>query len=92
MIDEVPIIYFDGMVNSMAITEHFDIMIGSDEGKESSSLSRNFYRNFCIIICVILSETTKITPYQGLYQVDFDIGNCTALIQAWFCKIVMLFW
>lgn len=39
MVDEVPIIYFDGMVNSMAITEHFDIIIGSDEGKESSSLS-----------------------------------------------------
>jgi len=37
MVDEVPIIYFDGMVNSMAITEHFDIIIGSDEGKQSSN-------------------------------------------------------
>ena len=37
-VDEVPIIYFDGMVNSMAITEHFDIIIGSDEGQESSCL------------------------------------------------------
>ena len=36
MVDEVTIIYFDGMVNSMAITEHFDIIIGSDEGKQSS--------------------------------------------------------
>ena len=51
MIDEVPIIYFDGIVNSIAMTEHFDIIIGSDE---------------------------------GLYQVDFDIGNCTALVKAWF--------
>lgn len=48
MVDEVPIIYFDGMLNSMAITEHFDIIIGSD---------------------------------QGLYKVDFDIGNCTSLIK-----------
>ena len=51
MVDEVPIIYFDGIVNSIAMTEHFDIIIGSDE---------------------------------GLYQVDFDIGNCTALVKARF--------